>query len=406
MSGLKEIGLIQNLREYQQQIRERTGEKYYEYEKFDEHIDSIWKERGPGLFCYDALGEEVLVESDRISFFIMDTGFKTASDRQEALFVGFRCKTPSKLDTKGWRGVEIGTKHEIISRYTGLEQYTSIKSFKPIAREIENLSGVQLDEKECAELINKSFETAREKGNLAVVENEYDKNKKISFFQITGEMEIENAKLFVKMGTSKNEASWTEWFGAFVVTEEALKDELLSYFCFHVGSFRFESLRDANNFFNDLAQKAMRENWKWSDNTGNFGFSQPILKSYLEYTYYRLKDEDANLDEQNKKIIAYGGKEYFNSGLLDRNFRQIIIAGGECPLEREIPSLGTCRWKLLSDLQSYSHNEHEIAKNFKENELPAIASYFTDYKQVVFDASLDIHTNDNHIFEEGVARGA
>lgn len=44
-------------------------------------------------------------------------------------------------------------------------------------------------------------------------------------------------------------------------------------------------------------------------------------------------------------------------------------------------------------------------KNFSENDLPRIASYFTDYRQVIFDTSLDTHTQDNHVFEDGVTRG-
>ena len=42
---------------------------------------------------------------------------------------------------------------------------------------------------------------------------------------------------------------------------------------------------------------------------------------------------------------------------------------------------------------------------FHPSELPALAKYFDDCKQVVFDARYSIQMNDNHIFEDGVARG-
>lgn len=410
--GFTQIGYLQNFREYPQMIRDKAGITYYDYAAFDAHIDSLWENRDTGIICFDKQGTEVAVGSSSITSFLIDTGFK-AKDSSAVLFAGFQRNAPGSLDDPGWLGVRIGTRDDLAPQSlaisadggSALRHYTSVGSYSAIARIINELTGKHISPEECENLLQKSFDIACETGTLAVVANQYDSKKQISFFPINDWETTDGVQLFVKMEKNKSTTRSTEWFGAFIVTKEELKEELLSYFCFHVGNFVFDSLAQANSFYNTLAKKAMRENWKWSDESRNDYYSQPILKSYLEYTYYRLLEEDVQSTTDEKKIVAYGGKVYFNSGLLDRNFRQIIIVGNEEILEKEIPGMGLCRWNLLSNINPYSHNEHEIARMFREDELPTIASYFTDYRQVVFDASLDIHTNDNHIFEDGVARG-
>ncbi|MDD7593641.1 MAG: DUF3825 domain-containing protein [Peptoniphilaceae bacterium] len=412
-TGFKRIGYIHNYREYPQLIREKAGITYFNYPEFDAHIDLLWanKDKTDGIICYDANGESVSAESKQIVLFLIDTSFRTAN-RGEVIYAAFQHNVPGALDDYGWSGVTIGTKDELVmssasveNSVSTLEQYTSIGNYHAIARVINESSGESLSDDECAEILKSSFDKAQSEGKLAVIENQYDTKKQLSFFPLVGRDLIEQADLFIKMEKNKYPNPKREWFGAFVISGKDLKEELLSFFCFHVGSFLFQSLSHANAFYNNLAEKAMRENWKWSDPSRNDSYDQPVLKSYLEFTYYRLADEDAEREESMKKIISLNGKIYFNSGLLDRNFRQIIIVGNEYILEKQIPGMGLCQWKLLSDVQAFSHNEHEIAKDFNEDELPAIASYFNDYRQVVFDARLDIHTNDHHIFEDGVARG-
>lgn len=410
--GLARIGFISNYKEYGRLIREKSG-VFLNYAEFDKYIDKIWTNRDHGIYCYDECGNEVSVDSNQMTCLLIDSGIKV-KDSNDNIFIKFYRKNPGMLDEQGWFGVEIGTHEELISKnahikrdINSFENYTTSINYPSLALFIGNFLHKNISPEECRELLTKSFENAQQNGNLAVVENQYDNKKQISFFPIIDEEITEKTKLFVKMEKNKSDTRYREWFGAFVITEDDLKEELLSYYCFHFGSFLFQSLTHANHFYDSLAQKAMRENWKWSDSSRNeySTYSQPILKSYLEHTYYRLVDEDITRDDKNKKIVSYEGKSYFNSGLLDRNFRQIIIVGTEEVFEKEIPALGFCQWKLLSDLKAYSHNEHEIARMFMEDELPEIASYFTDYREVVFDASLDIHTNDHHIFEDGVERG-
>lgn len=412
-NGLLRIGYIRNMREYPQTIRDKAGIAYIDFGEFNSFIDSQWDNRFNSVLCYNETGDEVSSDSENIKFFLIDTGYrsKTSNDR---LYARFFRNDPSSLDGYGWYGVIIETKAEFLAAFQNnvctddsFDSYSYVGSYAPIMRVLSELmQRDDLSEDYCRKLIQDSYHAAKTDGKLAVVSNQYNNEKQISFFPLEGIVSSTGKRLFVKMDKNRSPGI-IKWFGAFVVAEDELKDELLSFYIFHTGYFTFESTAKVNAFYDALAEKAMKENWKWSDSTQNIIYTQPILKSYLEYTYYRLLDEDAEAEQKNKpiKIITEKGKRYFNSGLLDRNFRQIIIVGDALDLQHDIPGLGKCKWKMMANIRAFSHNEHEIARMFFENELPGIASYFEDYRQVVFDASLDIHTNDNHIFEDGVARG-
>lgn len=412
-NGLLRIGYIRNMREYAQDIKDKAGITYIDFSEFNSFVDSQWDNKFTSAICYNEHGEELSCDSDVIKFFLIDTGYRS-NPTNDILYARFSRKDPGSLDSEGWTGVDIETKAEFLDVVqnnvyddSSFDSYTHVGSFIPIARTMAELTqNNNFSEKDCRKLLQDSYTAARAEGTLAVVSNQYNNEKQISFFPLKGIASVMGKRLFVKMEKHKFPGT-VKWFGAFVVTEDELKDELLSFYIFHTGYFTFESTAKVNSFYESLAAKAMRENWKWSDSAQNVTYSQPILKSYLEYTYYRLLDEDAIAEQKNKpaKIITENGKRYFNSGLLDRNFRQIIIVGDALDLQYDIPGLGECTWQMVANIKAFSHNEHEIARMFCEDELPGIASYFEDYRQVVFDASLDIHTNDNHIFEDGVARG-
>lgn len=407
-NGFLRIGYISNLREYPQRIRELTG-SYYDYNEFDSRINELWANKEENVLCYNANGEEVDAQSENIALILIDIGMKN-KDTEEDLFARFTQTNPSSFLDARWMGVEIGTKDALLAILSGepadndLTSFTYIDSFQPIARLLSDLTGEPYTEITCRELLQTSFESAKETDTLAIVTNKRNENLQKAFFPVLDCFSLGGHRIFVKMEKNTRVGS-IKWFGAFLETEEEIRDELLSFLTFHVGSFLFESQSDANSFLDGLAQKVMKENWRWNDPTQNSTYSQPILKSYLEFTYYRLADEDKSLSAEDKKCVDFKGKRYFNSGLLDRNFRQIIIVGDIETLTENIPGYGNCSWELLSNLKAYSHNEQEIARVFNEDELPRTASYFKNYSEVVFNASLNVHTNDNHIFEDGVARG-
>lgn len=415
--GFSRIGYLANFVDIPKQLKNLAGITYYDYKEFDRNIDKQWDEKN--ILCYDKDFAELLVDSDDISYFLLNTGLKKVNS-DDYLYARFQRKdgSTSTLDEPGWEGVVFGTKAELLNKSTcndtnsalhPFERYTSLNSYTSILRILCDITGCDFTMDECQSLIKDSFCEAEKNDSLAIFPDNDGKNKKISFFPIKNCLSTNGTQLFIKM-EHHNTSTMKKWFGAFVSTRDELLDELLSLSIFHIGYFIFDSLNKANSFFDHLANKAMKENWKWANNRDS-NYSQPILKSYLEFTYYRLRDEDAQAmkekKEKKKKIFEYNGKEYFNSGLLDRNFRQIIIVGDIYKHKVTIPSLGEedTEWNLLKNIWAYSHNEPEIARMFHEDELPEIASYFEDYRKVVFDAQLDIHLNDDHIFVEGVERG-
>lgn len=408
--GFLRFGYIENFKEYHKKIKELAGPVSYNYSEFDESIDARWNDKEKYVRCYNRSLEMVLSSSEDIYMFMIDIGYYK-QDSKEPLYACFYRKEPAKINAPGWTGVRIGTAEDLMGCVKGyaykLEAYTTGIDYVQIARRLSDITGELYNIDTCRRLLQQSYELARDNGSLAVVENKNISEKRVSFFPLNGCMSKNKEKLFITMEKNKYNGRH-EWYGAFVTTQNELKEDLVSYYVFHVGRFVFDSMQSSNEFFDSLARKAAREKWSWNDESRNAGYNNPILKSYLEFTYYRLLDEDAALGDdkfKNKKIVEYEGKCYFNSGLLDKLFRQIIIVGDVYNLKEELPGLGTCSWNLIKNLKAYSHNDAQIAKNFKENELPGIASYFEDYRQIVFDASLDIHFNDNHIFEDGVARG-
>lgn len=408
--GLMRIGYLHNKQYYLKDIANAAGLERIDPDKLNEHIDNEWDSHN--VICYNEELAEVACTGDDICAFFIDTGYKE-KDTDEVLFACFYRNTPGSLEFRdediNWMGGEIGTKAMLLKYLASFDLFSYVYSYDLVSKALLEKTGIEFKLEECKKVVQDSYIIAIENNMLDIVINERDANKTpiAAFFPIINYTAADGKKLFIKAEANTKKNAMQKWYGAYVVTEDDLKEELLSFCVFHVGYFSFASWSDSNNFFNSLAQKAMKENWQWKEQNSKKDYnSQPILRSYLEHTYYRLLDEDANAPDDKKKIIIYNGKCYFNSGLLDRNFRQIVIVGDISPYKKSFKGIGECQWDLISNLKAYSQNEPEIARMFPDkNDLPRIASYFSEYSQVVFDAKLNIHMNDNHIFEDGVARG-
>ena len=431
-SGFGRIGFLKNFNEYLPELGRRTGLNYIDPEKLDQYVDAVWDEKREGetgILSYrldpgTQKAELVPNTSEEIRFFLVCTGLR---DREsgELLYEMFKrsTTTPRTLDTpNGWTGVVIGTAEELVGQREQraaekkLDDFTSAGNYQSSARVLSQKTGNEWSADACAELLRKAFVWAQESGELAIVTSRVVEEQKMCYFALTSCQTLGEEPLYVKMYANKNKQAPQEWFGAYIVTRKELQDELFSYLYFRTGDFLFDSREQVNAFYNGLAKKAMPESWDYEEENGDH-YDKSILKSYLEMTYYRLKQEDArleqedadpNLDQNEKKKIVYRGcdKAYFNSGLLDRFFRQIIIAADRKEIVEQLPVLGKCSWSMLTNLQAYSENDYEVADVFKRSEwLPKIASFFHNREDVVFDASLEIKTRDRHIVQDGVERG-
>ncbi len=420
-SGFGRIGFLKNFNEYLPELGRRTGLNYIDPEKLDQYVNAVWdekRERETGILSYrldpgTQKAELVPNTSEEIRFFLVCTGLYD-QESGELLYEMFKRDTPRALDARnGWTGVAIGTAEELVGQREQraaekkLDDFTSAGNYQSSAQVLSEKTGREWSADACAELLRGEFVRAQESGELAVVTSRVVEEQQMCYFALTGCQTPEGEPLYVKMYTNKNKQAPQEWFGAYIVTQKELQDELFSYLYFRTGDFLFDSREQVNAFYNGLAKKAMPENWDYEEENGDH-YDKSILKSYLEMTYYRLKQEDAdpNLD-QNEKIARWvHGKVYFNSGLLDRFFRQIIIAADLKEIVEQLPVLGECRWNMLTNLQAYSENDYKLADVFERSAwLPEIASFFHNREDVVFDASLEIKTRDRHIVQDGVERG-
>lgn len=404
--GFSSIGFLENFKSYPAQIRKLSG-KDVDFSYLDDFVDNQWNEF-ENIICYNESCEETSAESDHVAHFLVYTGYNT-EDGSEKIYGGFtatRGAMKLKKDSALWKGIEIGIKTSILNAWnnqcsqndSNLEEYTQIKDYNSIAYIINELINEDFSPEQCKEVLNYSFKNARENYKLG----EFSKGEKtIGYFPLIINND-ENYKLWVKMEKNIREGS-KKYFGAFVLTQEELKDEIfrmVSYGIWKIGLLFFSGSVVCNDFLAGLARKAMKENWEWSSSEPGSQPRYPVLKSYIEHTYYHLLEENSE-----EKVFSYNNKVYFNTGLLDTTFKQIFIVGSSDIIKVEAPVFGELSWKVIRNPNFYSENESEIAKVFNSNELPKITRFFNEYSEIVFDARMDIHLYNDHIYVDGIERG-
>lgn len=134
-----------------------------------------------------------------------------------------------------------------------------------------------------------------------------------------------------------------------------------------------------------LANFAQEETWDYSTNN-----RKPILYNYLGYTYDRLKEENKIA------VIPDGSAMCFNTGLLTRKHGADIFA-----FFIENKNSGKRKgqdWYLVGFRQA---SDPEIRK-FKS--LPDVANYFTNPGDFIYDSTLTLVTDDDHIIDDNFQR--
>jgi hypothetical protein len=125
-----------------------------------------------------------------------------------------------------------------------------------------------------------------------------------------------------------------------------------------------------------LADMAMPENWEYPGKRENF-----ILKNYLKYTFIKLQDEN--------KITTTDDYVLFNTGLFTPLYDPIYIYG---ELNKNPDSLS--KWYFKGFMTAYDLGEFGIY------ELPDRADYFSDPSQLIFDPTLKINVQYDHILKD------
>lgn len=131
-----------------------------------------------------------------------------------------------------------------------------------------------------------------------------------------------------------------------------------------------------------LASLCMDNQNEWSFNRKDDYF---ILKNYLNYTFMKL-------DVEEKIFDCLDGRKYFNTGLFAKGYRKIYAVF-------EPNKNGNERMFLTGFF-----TEDNIAKFGIRTSLDDRANYFTEPRRIIFNPSLEIDINLNHIVGERFGR--
>lgn len=392
--GFWKIGFLEK-QDYYQRIADLTHREIPQ-EEVDETIE---KKRVENSFQYYNAQFAVCGEKDAL-FCSLSTSFKAFRTGNEIL-AGFYRAT---LDGE-WKGVFLeqtseSLQYELTNERvrSDIKDYTYIYSYQSIARACNKYYQSKYSDEYWANHIGKLFTKCKNENLLY----SFDSG---SFFpaQIS---DADGEQMYFWMVKNEKPGARQTGFGINLVSTE----DLLEYWSENryeksLDRMVFVDWDDLEDFVSDVAEKAMPENWgRINTPTPELSYGNPVLKSYLEYTLVRLRILDKT---SSGYLLREDGNVYFNTGLLNKFFRQILIAAQLIVENYELPGLGNVKFEFY-------HNPHVIVTGHDTKfpsdsgnllEMPKIANYFEKKEDVLYDASLEIMLNDEHIFEDGLKAG-
>lgn len=132
---------------------------------------------------------------------------------------------------------------------------------------------------------------------------------------------------------------------------------------------------DYNKRMEELAAQSIPETWSFHGRN-----DYEILKNYLKYTYWKLRDENKIIENENYCL--------FNTGLFTPYYEQIFVYGENNPYFDE-PD-----WRFKG-----FYTEYELG-SLGIGEYPERADYFSDPSLLVFDWHCKINVQYKHILED------
>ena len=157
----------------------------------------------------------------------------------------------------------------------------------------------------------------------------------------------------------------------------------------------FAYFHDFYQALDTLEMLAADENWKYADMNGRRNQNNPILENYIHHTFKRLRDEYMLADDAERDEIIYIDENIacFNVGLYTKNYN--IIYAVFRPAKKE-----TDRKPF-----TFSSFEQQSSKKLESiRTLPRRANYFTDISELIYDSTLGLRANIEHILEENIDR--
>ena len=160
---------------------------------------------------------------------------------------------------------------------------------------------------------------------------------------------------------------------------------------FKMGDFYFNNIDDCQAFLEDIAEATIPESWKYRNK--NTTIKYPILKSYLETLFVKLKKEGKVQKSTDGKYII------FNTNLLDKFFHAMYIIAEV----QEAEGLEVYFRPIRTAEESYT----TLKKYGFENVRPEPPKFFDEVNEVVFNTSWKIekdHDSLKHIIEQRIDR--
>mgnify|MGYP006284521719 CR=1 FL=1 len=236
------------------------------------------------------------------------------------------------------------------------------------------------------EKINEVFkDNYDEDKNIFYFNENYDKTKEDNANHVwfnTGLIGKNSPNIWLKFEKNKRPNA-QEWFGKKFNTQNKMIKEILKNKFFLIGDI---IIKDYSSFLKKLKEKAQLEEWEYKNYTQS-RVDYPILKSYIEHTFKKLKQENKIEESNDDECIL------FNTGLLSRKFLLDIYI--KCQKKK----IKICDIKndFYKSPEIVLENDNDIKKMFK-NSNPKLPQYFTQINEVIFDPELDININWHHIF--------
>lgn len=154
--------------------------------------------------------------------------------------------------------------------------------------------------------------------------------------------------------------------------------------------FEYAKVADWESRLSDLAKMAEPERWTYLSVPDKSNL--PILDSYIRYTFVRVQ-EQGRLSESDRTSC-------FNTGLLTPNQEEIFCVFRVSDMfDPKKPITATNKKWFLT---SWARSGERLLTDFFE--LPALASYWTDPTELVFDPQLQVQLNLDHIIRDNINR--
>ena len=166
---------------------------------------------------------------------------------------------------------------------------------------------------------------------------------------------------------------------------------------FHIDELCFERFSDGQAFLEDIAASSIPETWSFKNRATMV--NHPILKSYLENIFKRLKCEAK--DGKAGKIVYSRDRKclLFNSNLLDKFFHEILIVA-----EFRKQKNGEA---ILMNPRRVLNRSKLMAMGFERDVKAVQPSFFENVEEVIFQPSWPIDRDFDtfsHIIEDRLTR--